>query len=79
MPFDEDSPYVVGAVDMYEIKAEAFRLCTGLMAPGKDQATNGFGSDPDSRQIAWDLWMKVHSEVINAVIRSTIAILPPLA
>jgi len=76
MPFDEDSPYVVGAIDIYGIKAKAFMRCTNLMAPGKDQM---YGEVWETRNAVWELWMKVHGEVINAVIKATIENLPPLA
>jgi hypothetical protein len=74
-----DEPYVVGSIDIYEIKAAAFRRITGLMAPGKDESAAAGGASYETRTAVWDLWIRAHGEVINAVIKSTIETLPPLA
>lgn len=74
-----DKAYIVGAIDIYEIKAAAFRRCTGMMAPGKDQAAGASGPEHETRVEVWNLWTKVYGEVIHAVISSTIETLPPLA
>lgn len=76
MPFDEASPYLVGAIDIYEIKAAAFRRCTGLMAPGKDQI---YGEAYETRKAVWDLWMETHGKVVHAIIQATIDTIPLLA
>jgi len=74
-----DEPYVVGAIDIYEIKAAAFRRYTGLMAPGKDESAAAYGAAYETRVAVWDMWTRTHGEVINAVIKATIETLPPLA
>ena len=52
----------------YEIRAEAFRLMTGHMAPGKDAAPESYPEPFEVRSAAWEEWSKQHDEVIRSVL-----------
>lgn len=52
----------------YEIKAEAFRIMTGHMAPGKDAASASYPAPFEERQAAWDEWLKENSDCIKAML-----------
>ncbi len=56
----------------YEIKAEAFRLSTGYMAPGKDMAAVANESDEerDDRHLAWSAWCKINDLMFNRFIKA---------
>ena len=54
----------------YEIKAEAFRIMTGMMAPGKDPGMAGSAHTYEERCQRWGDWLCLYGEVINAVLKS---------
>ncbi len=52
---------------VFEVKAESFRLMTGMMAPGKDVAA-GANEDGDSRkerEKEWCEWLKQNNGIMN--------------
>lgn len=52
----------------YEIKAEAFRIMTGHMAPGKDPASASYPESPEVRSEVWEAWLKEYGKALNAMI-----------
>ncbi len=52
----------------YEIKAEAFRIMTGYMAPGKDAASASYPAPIAEREAAWTKWLTENSECIKAML-----------
>ena len=55
-------------IERYEVKAEAFRICTGHMAPGKDPASASYPAPFDERAKAWDEWHATHALPIAAML-----------
>ena len=53
-------------VEWYEIKAEAFRICCGHMAPGKDPAAASYPAPFEDRAAAWEKWTLENQQVIAA-------------
>ena len=51
----------------YEVKAEAFRIMTGHMAPGKDPASASYPAPFEERAAAWEAWMEQYGQVIDAM------------
>ena len=51
----------------FEIKAEAFRRMTGLLAPGKDAMQ---GPPLEERMRAWDMWLVKNGKVVDAMLRA---------
>ena len=61
---------------IYEVKAEAFRLMTGHMAPGKDPSPESYPDTFERRSAAWDKWHAEHNEIIVAMVRALHRIVP---
>lgn len=58
-------------VEEYELKAEAFRRFTGHMAPGKDAALGGYGSQTYAERLRlWDEWNATNEKMISAFVRA---------
>ncbi len=55
-------------IEEYELKAEAFRIMTGHMAPGKDAAAVSCPAPYEEREAAWREWNAKHGEVARAMI-----------
>ena len=78
----EDRPYGPGNSDYiydqwrdemddnlrYEIKAEAFRIMTGHMAPGKDPSPLSYPAPFEVRAEAWEKWHEQHAQCIAAML-----------
>ena len=58
------------AYESFEVWAEAFRIMTGHMAPGKDQAAAACLDNCDERQAAFSEWIAVHGDAVSAAIRA---------
>jgi len=56
--------------EKYEIVAEAFRLMTGHMAPGKDASPESYPAPLEERSIAYDIWLEAHRRCINSMLLS---------
>ena len=54
--------------ERYEVKAEAFRMMTGQMAPGKDPPRASYSEPFEDRMVMWDKWVIQHDEVIRAML-----------
>lgn len=56
-------------LEKFEIVAEAFRLMTGMMAPGKDAGMFAYqGADYETeRRNLFDAWSKANSELVQAM------------
>ena len=57
----------MNANDRYEIKAEAFRIMTGHMAPGKDPASASYPASFEERMEAWQKWLNDYHIIITAM------------
>ena len=53
--------------ERYEVKAEAFRMMTGQMAPGKDPPRGSYSIPLEERSAMWDNWKCQHGEIIRAM------------
>lgn len=58
----------LNSTEEYELKAEAFRVMTGHMAPGKDAAAASYPAPYEEREAAWREWSVKHAEVLRAMI-----------
>lgn len=54
--------------ERFEILAEAFRVMTGHMAPGKDASMHSYPAPYEERQAAWDAWNAQHLDALRAVL-----------
>lgn len=54
--------------DNYEIKAEAFRIMTGHMAPGKDPASATYPASFGIRMAAWKKWLTKNDKCASAML-----------
>lgn len=52
----------------YEIKAEAFHIMTGQMAPGKDPPSASYPQPYEIRKEMYDEFIKKNGEMIGVVI-----------
>ena len=55
-------------IDEYEIQAEAFRIMTGHMAPGKDPSPASYPAPFEERSAIWDEWIQKHGDVVKAML-----------
>ena len=56
--------------ERYEITAEAFRIDTGLTAPGKSTSGHEFTEPLEERIARWTEWLDTHRKCIDALIRA---------
>lgn len=56
--------------ERYEIKAEAFRILTGHLAPGKDAPSAGNPADYEVRQALWYFWTGSNANIIEALLQA---------
>lgn len=54
----------------FEIKANAFKRMTGMMAPGKDEPAASHGHSYEERQAAWANWHTQHLKIIRALLHA---------
>lgn len=55
-------------IEVYEIRAEAFRRMTGHMAPGKDVSPGAWSEPYEAREAAYKVWCQAHGAVVMHVI-----------
>lgn len=60
----------------FEIKAEAFRIMTGHMAPGKDASMHSYPAPYELRASLFAQWIGHHGKCLDAVIRAVERIIP---
>ena len=58
------------SIEAFEVRAEAFRLMTGHMAPGKDAAPGSYPADIDVRNEAHEAWWLKHGACVRAVMKA---------
>jgi hypothetical protein len=51
--------------EAYDFKAEAFRLFTGQMAPGKDAPAASYALSIEERTKMWNDWHREHAKIIR--------------
>jgi hypothetical protein len=60
------------SIEAFDVRAEAFRRMTGMMAPGKDESALGAsGHSDEERRAAFDAWYKQHGDCVRAVMKAT--------
>lgn len=59
------------SVTRYEIKAEAFRIMTGHMAPGKDPAPGSYPHSIEVRGLRFEEWSAKYGEIVRAMLIAT--------
>ena len=57
----------MNANESYEVKAEAFRMMTGQMAPGKDPPRGSYPEPLEKRSVLWSRWKFEYGEIIHAM------------
>ena len=56
--------------ERFEILAEAFRVMTGHMAPGKDASMHSYPAPYEEREAAWAAWSAQNLDAARAVLRA---------
>lgn len=64
------------AIERFDIKAEAFRIMTGHMAPGKDVSALGWSEPHEVREAEWSRWCEAFNACANAMLTAVDRILP---
>ncbi len=54
-------------LEHFEVKAEAFRIMTGHMAPGKDASAASYPASYDERLAAWTAWYLEYGHCASAM------------
>lgn len=57
--------------ERYEIQAEAFRIMTGHMAPGKDASMHSYPAPYEERMAAWVEWSALNIDLVHAMLTAT--------
>ena len=52
----------------FEIRAEAFRIMTGNIAPGKNASPESYPAPYEERTAAFKRWSEIHSGCVGAMI-----------
>ena len=60
----------------YEIEAEAFRIMTGHMAPGKDPGMATYPAPFEIRAKAWEEWHEQYAPCIAAMLKAMERMIP---
>ena len=58
----------MNANEMYEVQAEAFRLMTGHLAPGKDLGLAGHSREDEERRAAYKTWCEEYGACVAAML-----------
>ena len=59
--------------ERYELEAELFYRCTGMIAPGKDVPATHNCDDESLRQKSWEAWRIANSQLLHALNRILLA------
>ena len=54
----------------YELRARAFELMTGQLAPGKDAPAEVNGASMEEREQAWREWLEQHFACVEAMLKA---------
>jgi len=57
----------MNTIERYEVKAEAFTIMTGTMAPGKDVAPGAYSLPYEERAVKYDNWYRDNEKCIRAM------------
>lgn len=63
-------------ITKFEVKAEAFRIMTGHMAPGKDASPQSYPAPYEERSKLFAEWIKTHGECVDAMIKAVERVVP---
>jgi len=55
-------------ITKFDIQAEAFRIMSGYMAPGKDPSILSQPVSYEEREAAYRQWAEIHSECVRAIL-----------
>ncbi len=56
--------------ERYEVRAEAFRIMTGHMAPGKDVSPLSYGASYEDGLEAYRDWLAKYGDVTSAMLQA---------
>jgi hypothetical protein len=63
------------SIETFEVRAEAFRQMTGVMAPGKDASAAANSPDTYEERVAiYKIWWGQYGNCVRAVMKATEAI-----
>ena len=63
----------------FEIGAEAFRIMTGHMAPGKDAAAESYPAPYEERTVRYTEWAYANGECVRAMLLAFQRVMPDIA
>lgn len=64
------------SIERYEIRAEAFRIMTGHMAPGKSASAASNPASPEERNAAYLEWAAAHTNCVRAMLLAFERVMP---
>lgn len=64
-------------IEKFEIQAEAFRIMSGHMAPGKDASPHSYSAPYEEREASYKRWNEMHGECVRAMLLAVERVLPP--
>lgn len=67
----------LNGIEKFEIQAEAFRIMSGHMAPGKDASPHSYPAPYEERAAIYKQWAEMHSDCVRAVMLAVERVLPP--
>jgi len=60
------------SIEAFDVRADAFRRMTGMMAPGKDESAAANSPHTyEERIAAYDAWLARHGDCVRAVMKAT--------
>ena len=60
----------LNSIEKFEIRAEAFRIMSGHMAPGKDAAAESYPEEYEERAAIYSQWFETHGECVMAMLQA---------
>lgn len=64
------------SIEKFEIQAEAFRIMSGHMAPGKDASPYSYPAPYEEREAIYKQWAEIHGECVRAMILAFERVMP---
>lgn len=66
----------LNSIDKFEVQAEAFRIMTGHMAPGKNAAAASYPAPFEEREAIFARWVEIHGECARAMLLAFEHVMP---
>lgn len=64
------------SIEKFEIQAEAFRIMTGHMAPGKDASPYSYPAPYEEREARYTDWADANGECVRAMLLALERVIP---